>query len=474
MHVLELMPLAVLALGALAALFSGLIASPVRARVAQISALASIAVSGVLFVRAAGGRAFGGVFVFDTLGVILIVAALAAAIIFGVAAIPYLTERRKIPAGEFFFFLLTALAGVIIMVSAGNLLVVVIGLEMLSVSLYFLAAMDRTSARGIEGAVKYFIMGAVALAFILYGISLVYGFTHSIELERAVAYAAANSPYPLYFYLGVLFIIIGFSFKLALVPFHLWAPDAYEGASVLATGIMSVLPKIAAFAVLAKIAGFFIASQSTITGNERYLFTYTLAALAVLSMFVGNILALAEPSLKRLLAYSAIVHSGLIASVLITEGGVQQAVLYLAAYAATSAGMFAVLTAVADENDGNLTLMGLNGLSARAPFLAAISVFFIASYAGIPPLAGFIGKFFVFKGLIESGYAPLAVIGIVNALFSAAYYLKIIMAMYAFNSDAAKRTAGVTPSKAAVAAAALAGIAVVAIGVWPNLILGFF
>ncbi|MEK6796074.1 MAG: NADH-quinone oxidoreductase subunit N [Spirochaetota bacterium] len=474
MRVAELLPLAALGAGALSVLFIGILKAQSRTRIAQVLTLISLAASLVLFVRSAGGRAFGGVFMYDTLSIILILTAVISAFLFTAFAIPYLTERRKLFGSEFFFFLLTALAGVIVMVCSGNLLIIVIGLEMLSVSLYFLAAMDRTSARGIEGAVKYFIMGAVALAFMLYGISLVYGFTHTIELERAVGYAAVNSPYPLYFYLGVLFILIGFSFKLALVPFHFWAPDAYEGSSVLSTGIMSVLPKIAAFAVLAKVAGFFFASQSTIAGGERMIFLYTLAALAVLSMIVGNVLALAQPSLKRLLAFSAIVHSGFIASVLITEGGVQQAALYLAAYAATSAGMFAVLTAIADENDGNLTLMGLNGLSARSPVLAALAVLFIASYAGLPPLAGFIGKFYVFKGLIESGYEWLAVIGIINALLSIAYYLKIIMAMYAYNGEASFRAQSHRPSKIVTAAAFIAAILVVAIGVWPNMILGFF
>ncbi|MBI4976266.1 MAG: NADH-quinone oxidoreductase subunit N [Spirochaetes bacterium] len=464
---ISLLPFIVLIAVGIIILFIDVAPRQGRNVIQYVLALTAIAAAGVLFFGFFGRAitVLSGVLIYDSLSLLLAMTVLAAAFVLVMLSRPYLEAKRAYRGGEFYFFVLTALVGVFGMLFAGNLLVIIVSLEVLSVALYFLAAMDQNDPAGIEGAVKYFILGAVALAFTLYGTALVYGFTHALDIDRIAAYTIAAESYPVYFYIGLIFLFIGFAFKLALVPFHFWAPDAYEGANTLATGIMSVLPKIGAFAVMFKIVQvFFTTSHVQSTGAVLMWF---IAVIAVLSMTAGNFFALTQTSLKRLFAYSSIVHSGFILSALVAYNGMQAAAFYLIVYAAMTVGVFAVLVYLSGTNDANLTLQDLNGAAKRHPLVSGLFVFLLASFAGIPPFAGFFAKFYVFKVLIDGGHLWLAIVGIINALLAVYYYLKLILAMYT-------REGAVETKRAALSerlAIGIAAVAVLALGIFPSIIL---
>jgi NADH-quinone oxidoreductase subunit N len=301
-----------------------------------------------------------------------------------------------------------------------------LGLETLSISLYILAGFLRDQIRSNESALKYLLLGAFASGFVLYGIALVYGATGSINLARvarALTLGQVHSPVLLTIGMGLL--IIGFGFKVAAVPFHMWAPDVYEGAPTSVTAFMIVGTKAAAFAAFLRIL---------LTGLPALLpdWSGVLWVLAILTMTVGNVVAIAQTNIKRMLAYSSIAHAGYILVALVTGAkfGSGSILFYLLAYSFMNLGAFAVIVALARREEERLVIDDYAGLGLRRPVLGAAMALFMFSLAGVPPTAGFMGKLYVFSAAIQSGYVGLAVIGVVNSVISAFYYLRITVVMY--------------------------------------------
>src|SRR5262250_3906908 len=346
------------------------------------------------------------------------------------AAGPYL-DREKLPIAEFYALLFFATAGMGVLASAQELLTAFIGLEMSSISSYVLAGYRRDSLKSSESAMKYFLLGSFATAFFLYGIALVYGATGTTLLDKM---AGADTTSTL-LKLGLAMILIGLGFKVAVAPFQVWTPDVYEGAPTPVTALFSAGPKAAAFALLLRIF-------ATVPAATQYWF-WAFWILAVLTMFAGNLGALVQTNVKRLLAYSSIAHAGyiLVAFAAVTgmaasdspSGAVPAyaAVLfYLLSYALVKVGAFTIVSQLGGKDERYVTLEDYAGLSERHPVAAAALSLFLLSLLGLPVTAGFFGKFYIFKAAINSHLIWLAILMAVNSIIGAYYYLKVIVAMY--------------------------------------------
>jgi NADH-quinone oxidoreductase subunit N len=340
---------------------------------------------------------------------------------------------------EFFEVVLVATLGMMFMVSSRDLITIYVGLELTSISSYVLAGLLRHDAKSNEAALKYFLNGALASAILLFGLSLIYGVTGTTHLQGiADALAAHVAQRPEFIPLivtGMIFLAGGFAFKVAAVPMHLWAPDAYEGSPTPVTGFFSVGPKGAAMGAILRI---FVLGFGAPQLTSRW--TMIWAILSVASMFVGNITALLQSNIKRMMAYSAIAHAGYILSGVVAAGGIASgagtaAVLYyVMGYALTNLGIFAVLTHM-DQEGGWVTISDFNGLSQRNPVYAwALFICFI-SLIGIPPTVGFAGKFFLFQAAVGSGYVWIAICMAVNSVISVGYYYGVVKAMFLEKSE---------------------------------------
>ncbi len=357
-------------------------------------------------------------------------------VLFGIAALITVVlstaheERQGRFPGEYYSLLLFGTVGMMTMASAGDLITLIIGLETMSVSAYVLVALNRGDRRSSEGAVKYFLLGAFASAFLLYGVALIYGTTRTTTFSELALYlTSVEGTPPLLLTAGVAMLLVGLGFKVAAVPFHMWAPDAYQAAPTPITGFMATAVKAAGFAAVLRIFGFIVAG----TGAAL---TDAIWWLAVLSMVVGNFAALAQANLKRMLAYSSIAHAGYLLTAIVgsnpsasTNSG-SGILFYLVAYALMTLGAFGVLVIVGGGADRRETLVDMAGLAAKRPLLAAAMAVFMISLSGIPPTAGFFGKFYVFGAAIESGYVGLAVIGVLTSVVGVAYYLRVVVYMY--------------------------------------------
>jgi NADH-quinone oxidoreductase subunit N len=358
-------------------------------------------------------------------------------ILLGIAAIavlmaePYMQEKR-ITFPEYFALVLFSAAGGMVMASAQNLMVLFVGLEILSLSMYVMAGLARTEPRSEEAALKYLLLGAFASGFLLYGIALIYGASGTTSLHELMP--ALFSPVPekrLLLYGGLALLLVGLGFKAALVPFHVWTPDVYEGAPTAAAAFMASAAKTAAFAAFIRVAVAFQPANS--------LWVTVLAVLAILTMSVGNLLALAQTNLKRMLAYSSIAHAGylLVGVVAISNftsarAGISAVLYYCIAYALMTMGAFAVASLMAHEGKESNLIEDLAGLGTRNPHAAAMMTVFMLSLAGIPATAGFLGKFFLFNAALQQGSLGLllAIVLAVNSVISAFYYLRLIVVMY--------------------------------------------
>ena len=327
---------------------------------------------------------------------------------------------RRPCAGEYYFLLSMAALGLIFLVSAGDLLTVFIAVELLSVCLYALAAVNRSPV-GAEAGYKYFLLGSFGTAMLVMGIALVYGTTGTLHFNAIKLALPPGLPFPLLTSAGFIFLIAGFSFKSALVPFHMWVPDVYEGAPTPVSAFMGAAVKAGGVVVLYRL---FALTAGAAQFREIFW------ALAVLTMVLGNLMALPQQNLKRLLAYSSISHAGYIVTGFFggTEG-LKAALFYLVVYAAANIGAFAVVAALEKEERG-VTIKDLAGLSERHPYLAGAMSLFMLSLAGIPPLAGFFGKFYVFAAALRSGCIWLVVIALLMSAVSVYYYLRVLVAMY--------------------------------------------
>jgi NADH-quinone oxidoreductase subunit N len=331
---------------------------------------------------------------------------------------------HALPAGEYYALVLLSTCGMIFLASANDLIVVFLALEIMSVAVYVLAGLSRREVRSTEAALKYFLLGAFATGFLLYGIAFFYGATGSTRLD-VIAQAIARDGLRPFTALGIALVLVGFGFKVALIPFHVWTPDVYEGAPTTVTAFMAVGVKAAAFAAFARV---FVAALSGVAPSWSGL----LALLAALTMTVGNVTAVLQRSVKRMLAYSSIAHAGyaLLGLVVATRDGGAALCFYLAVYAFMTLGAFAVVIALGRRGEPNEDLADWAGVGFRHPVLGFSMAVFMLSLAGVPPTAGFAGKFYLFTAAIDAGWTSLAVIGVLNAVVSVYYYLGVLVAMY--------------------------------------------
>lgn len=341
------------------------------------------------------------------------------------SSVSYLKETR-IRKGEYYALILFSAFGMILMAAANDLILFFLGLETMSIAVYILTGMWRERGQASEAAMKYFIIGAFATGFLLYGIALIFGATGSTHLSRiSASLVQPVNQWSLLLLAGVFLLLIGLAFKVAAFPFHFWVPDVYEGAPTPITAFMAVAVKAAAFAGWARI----FLHQLAPLGKE---WAFTLWAIAILTMTVGNLLAIAQSSVKRMLAYSSIAHAGylLIGVVAGDETGGQALLFYLLAYAPMTLGAFAVLMALKEGDNDNEAYSHYAGIGFKRPLLAMAMSIFMLSLAGFPPLSGFTGKFYLFRSAVVAGYTDLAIIGALNSLLSVIYYLRVIVMMY--------------------------------------------
>ncbi len=353
------------------------------------------------------------------------------------------TPKRK-GAGEFFALLLIVTLGLNLMVMSRNMLMIYVSLELVSVLSFVLAGFKLHDRRSSEGALKYVIFGGMASGVMLYGMSWLYGLSQSLDLAviaQTIAVDTADTgAIPLAVLVGVVCILAGFGYKISAAPFHMWTPDVYEGAPTSITAFLSVGPKAAGFAVLVRFFSEALDATAQVDGN---LTPWALIAgmLAITTMIVGNFTALNQNNVKRMLAFSSIAHAGymLLGFCVFNESGVRAIVFYIVVYALMNLGAFLVVAAVADRNDGNEGIETYYGLGSRTPVLAVMMAIFLFSLAGLPPFAGFIGKFYIFAALIESPSNwnwTLATIGVINSAVSLFYYARVIRAMFLTQPEA--------------------------------------
>jgi len=366
---------------------------------------------------------FGGRLDLNNLALVLIGLLLLAAVMVILISFKYI-ETRSLPAAEFLALLLLALAGAMIMVSSNSLLIIFLGLEILSVSSYALAGLHFQDQKSAEAAAKYFLLGSLASALLVFGLALLYGAGRSLDIPAVAAALHGASSLHLAAVAGLGLVVVAFGFKVALVPFHMWTPDVYEGAPTPATAFFSVVPKVAVFAVLIRI----LAALGG-PGDRGGPFFWVLAALAVLTMLIGTLAALRQTNIKRLLAYSSIAHAGYIAVGLLA-GDYAGVVFYLAVYLFMGLGAFAAVTALSREDAEFLELDDLAGLGFKYPWLGVSFSALLLSMAGFPPLAGFLGKFYIFSAAVRQDLVPLAIIGVLTSFISVFFYLRVIVFMY--------------------------------------------
>lgn len=339
----------------------------------------------------------------------------------------YLT-LKKIRTPEYYVLHLLCVLGMMIMVSAHDLIMLYVGLETMSFCLYILAAYHRDEIKSSEAGLKYFVLGSLASGIMLYGLSLLYGLTGTTSfagIEEILMQAMQSENHNVILSIALVLLLTGFAFKISAVPFHMWTPDVYEGSPTPVTAFMAAAPKIAAFALLIRLL-----HQPLLPLIDQW--SQVLAALSVLTMAVGSLMAIVQTDLKRLLAYSSIGHVGFIL-VGLTPGnveGIQGALIYLVIYSLMMLGAFAVMLSLRRRHVYLESIASLSGLGVRSPFLAAAMLVFMFSLAGIPPFAGFFAKFYAFSAAVKGGYTWLAICGVVFSVVAAYYCLKIVKVMY--------------------------------------------
>jgi len=355
--------------------------------------------------------------------------------IVGIALAHSYLKRMGINRGEYYPLLLYSISGMILMAQAADLIVVFLALELLSIPLYVLAGFARPDPASEEAALKYFLLGAFAGGFVVYGVALSFGATGTTSLTGIVAAVdSASAEMPLLL-VGAGLILIGLGFKVALVPFHMWTPDVYHGAPTPVTAFMAVGAKAAGFAALLRI---FLAALPVLAGD----FVPVFWILSALTMFAGNLIAIVQDNIKRMLAYSSIAHAGYIMMAVVAFGqeivsrdAVASSLFYLLAYAVTNFGAWSVVIALERAEGKGLQLEDYCGLGKKYPVLAAAMLVFMLSFIGVPPTIGFVGKFYLFRTVLEGGYTWLAVIGVLTSLLSAYYYLRVVVNMYMREGD---------------------------------------
>jgi NADH-quinone oxidoreductase subunit N len=405
-----------------------------------------------------GTRAFRDMIVLDDYALFLHVIICYAAALAVLLSIDYL-RRNGIESGEYYALVLMSTAGMLLLASAGDLLVIFLGIELMSLPLYVLAGLFKTRLAAGEASMKYFLLGAFATAFLLYGVALIFGATGATNLDR-IAAAAAARPGDALITVGLGLLLVGFGFKISSVPFHMWAPDVYEGAPTSVTALIATGSKAAAL-------GAFMRVLTVALRAAQPDWTALLWALAAVTMTVGNVIAIAQSNLKRMLAYSSVAHVGYMLVGLVAGGasGGGAVLYYLLAYTFTTAGAFGVILILERAGEEAVDVRDYAGLALRHPLLAATLSLYLLSLIGIPPLAGFVGKFYVFGSAIRAGYVWLTVVAVLNSAIAAYYYLRVIVYMYMREPDATAARAA--PSFAGGLALVIAAVGIVVLGVAP-------
>jgi len=392
--------------------------------------------------------AFNGMIVLDELRLSFTVVFLIVAILTILIATIWI-DIEDLPAGEFHSLLLFATSGMMLMASAGDLVIIFLGLEILSIATYVLAGFRRTDTRSNESSLKYFILGSFASAFLLYGIALIYGATATGPDQPGttnialIATRLNQSLYPPLLFAGIAMLLVGFGFKIATAPFHVWTPDVYEGAPTPVTAFMAAGPKAAGFAAFMRVFLFgfpMVTAVATTAGYAHATWVDALAIMAALTMSIGNVVAIVQNNVKRMLAYSSIAHAGYALVGFVAAGAANDqaqrgaaltaVAFYLLAYAVMNMGAFAIVTVIARKGDQRNSVDDYNGIGFSSPVLAFSLSIFLLSLLGMPLTAGFMGKIMVFSAAVNQGYVWLVVIGVLNTAVSAYYYLRLIVVMF--------------------------------------------
>jgi NADH-quinone oxidoreductase subunit N len=423
--------------------------------------------------------AFNGMFVADTLGHVLKLfsyLAVAASLVYSRA---YLTDRG-LYRGEYFALALFSTLGMMVMISADHFVSLYLGLELMSLSLYALVALNRDSAASTEAAMKYFVLGALASGLLLYGMSMIYGATGTLHISEVARAIGANRPDRTILLFGLVFAVSGMAFKLGVVPFHMWIPDVYHGAPVSVTLIIGSASKLAAFAMVVRVLlngtlGFDAGDQiSELSRTLAFNWQYMLVILAVLSMAIGNLAAIAQSNIKRMLAYSTISHmgfvllgllSGVVGNVLSAADAYSAALFYVIVYALMSLGAFGMILLLSRAGFEAERLDDFKGLNARSSWFAFVMMLLMFSLAGIPPTVGFYAKVVVLQPVLEAGQTWLAVVAVLFSLIGAFYYIRIVKLMY---FDEPQDTSPIETRADMRVLLSLNGIAMLALGILPQ------
>ena len=339
----------------------------------------------------------------------------------------FIEEGRVEAKGEYYMLLLFSMSGMMLMGMANDLILVFLALELLSIPLYILCAFARPRLESEESAMKYFLLGAFSSGFLVFGIALIYGATGSSALPAVLEGLSANSGLGL---AGVALLLVGFAFKVAAVPFHSWTPDVYEGAPTVVTAFMSVGAKVGGFAAMMRV---FLAAFPNVSDT----WVPIVAIISALTMILGNVAALGQQNIKRMLAYSSIAHAGYIMMAVAAGGelGISAALFYMLAYLFTNMGAFAMVAAVERRDGSGLTLNDYKGLAKRHPIIAMVLAYFMLSLTGIPPSGGFTGKFFVFQAALDADLLWLTIVGVVTTVVSGYFYLRVVFMMFMFEGE---------------------------------------
>jgi NADH-quinone oxidoreductase subunit N len=373
-------------------------------------------------------------------------------------------EREGIKVGEYYSLILLCTVGMILLASSTDMIMIFLGIEIVSICLYVLAGIRRDNTASNEAALKYFLLGAFATGFLLYGMTLVYGSTGSTNLFKIAEFVKSDSAQsnPLLL-MGIVLLVIGFGFKVAAAPFHMWAPDVYQGAPTPVTAFMAVGPKAAAFAAFFRV---FTEAVPALAPSWEIV----LCTIAVLSMVVGNLGAIMQTNIKRMLAFSSISHAGYLLIAVIAKSSLAGSSLlfYMLSYAFTTFGAFGIIILLGRKGEENLEIENYSGLAYKHPLMALSMTVFLLSLGGLPPFAGFVAKFYIFSAAIEEGFVALVIIAVLNSAISFYYYLKVVVFMY-MKEPAGEFNISLTPMTLFVVIIGLIGT--IELGIFPDTII---
>ncbi|MCX7611042.1 MAG: NADH-quinone oxidoreductase subunit N [Ignavibacterium sp.] len=378
-------------------------------------------------------------------------------------SIDYLKKYEAL-FGEYYILIQTSVLGMMLMAAAKDLFVIFLGLELMSVSFYVLAGINRKRSTAIEASLKYFLLGAFATGFIVYGIALIYGTAQSTSID-VITNKFIELSNNLLFLSGVLLFLIGFSFKVAAFPFHQWVPDVYQGSPSTISALFSTAGKTAAFAAI------IVSLFAIFTSGASKIITPYLSVVSVLSMFFGSIVALSQTNIKRMLAYSSIANAGylLIGLAASNSEGIAGVIFYLTAYSLMNLGAFGIVSIIESKEERNLEINDYAGLSNKQPLLAALLSLFMFSLAGIPPFAGFFGKYYIFMAAIKSDLTILAILGVLSSVISVYFYLRLVVLMYFKDSET---ELGVSKTNSGLIALYISVLLIILLGIFPGSFLG--